>query len=132
MPVYHIYRLTCSYPSSPHKYYYGYRSCAGNSRQDNYWSSSKAVRAAIATYGFAAFAKKVVAVYPKEAALAREIRLHRHFQVARNPCFFNKSNQTTTKFTTSGCPVSPAHRAKIARAATARPPQCAPAFPRNG
>lgn len=42
---------------------------------------------------------KIVQIFnSKEEALSREIKLHNKFDVARNPNFYNKSNQTSTGF----------------------------------
>mgnify|MGYP002629010343 CR=1 FL=1 len=113
MKTFYVYRLTCTHPESPAKYYYGYHSCIGDPRQDPYWSSSRTVQAAMIRFGPEAFTKKIIAVYPTRAeALALEVKLHHYFNVKDHPLFFNRANQTSTKFTTTGSP-SMATRAKI-------------------
>lgn len=139
MKIYYVYRITCHHPDSPERYYYGYRGCVGDPQDDvGYWSSSSTLRAAIATYGPLFFTKKILAVYPtKEAALAHEVRLHARLQVKAHPLFFNRANQTSTRFTVAafsaetraklaaaarGRFVSEETRAKLAAAQRARPP----------
>ena len=113
MKTFYVYRLTCTHPESPAKYYYGYHSCIGDPRQDPYWSSSRTVQAAMIRFGPEAFTKKVIATYPTRAeALALEVKLHARLDVKNHPLFFNQSNQTSTKFTTSGSP-SEATKAKM-------------------
>ncbi len=116
MKTFYVYRLTCTHPESPAKYYYGYHSCIGDPRQDPYWSSSRTVQAAMIRFGPEAFTKKVIATYPTRAeALALEVKLHHYFNVKDHPLFFNRANQTSTKFTTTGSP-SMATRAKMSAA----------------
>jgi hypothetical protein len=113
MQVYYVYRLTCHHPETVKRYYIGFRSCRGNPVTDPYWSSSKPVKEAIARFGPEAFTKKIIAVYPtKKQALALEVKLHARLDVKNHPLFFNQSNQTSTKFTTSGSP-SEATKAKM-------------------
>jgi len=118
----YVYRLTCTHPASPHRYYIGSRSCAGDPARDPYWGSSRPVHEAIAHYGLAHFTKKILAVYPtKEAALTKEIALHARLNVRDHPHFFNQANQTSTRFSARRRgPVSPETRAKMAAAAQRR------------
>lgn len=120
MQVYYVYRLTCHHPETVKRYYIGFRSCRGNPVTDPYWSSSKPVKEAIARFGPEAFTKKIIAVYPtKKQALALEVKLHARLDVKNHPLFFNQSNQTSTKFTTSGSP-SETTKAKIGEAGRRR------------
>jgi len=111
---YYAYRVTCHHPASPEKYYYGCRSSRVPPEADtDYWSRSHFLAAARTRYGPEWFTKKVVSVHRnREEALAKEIKLHAHFDVKNHPRFFNRANQTSTKFTTAGAP-SAATREKI-------------------
>ena len=139
MKTFYVYRLTCTHLESPTKYYYGYHAATGDPLRDGYWSSSRHVRVAIALYGKAAFRKKIVATYAtREAALALEVKLHAYFNVKDNPAFFNRANQTSTKFVIADDyspseatrakivannatrAISESHREKVARAMTGR------------
>lgn len=117
MKCYYVYRLTCSHPESVEKHYYGSRKCLGDPSHDRYWSSSRPVKAAIDRYGLSCFTKKIVAVYlTQEGALAREVKMHAYYNVKDNPAFFNRANQTSTKFTTGGRHVSVETRARLVEA----------------
>lgn len=117
----YTYRLTCYHPASPHKYYYGVRTCNGDPVKDNYWSSSELVKDAIALFGLDFFTKKVTGVYAtREAAMLAEIKLHDYLDVKNHPLFFNRANQTSTKFVTPKGDLPLETRAKIAESARAR------------
>lgn len=66
---------------------------------DSYWSSSRYVKAAIREVGLGWFSKKIIGIYPtREAAVAKEVRLHTFLNVKDHPLFFNRANQTTVHF----------------------------------
>lgn len=113
---FYVYRLTCTHPDSVARYYYGVRTCRGRPEEDStYWSRSRVVAHARITLGPLCFHKKIVSVHAtREEALAKEIRLHRYFDVRTHPLFFNRANQTSTRFTPG--PLSPDSRAKISQA----------------
>jgi hypothetical protein len=121
MKFYYVYRISCTHPDSTEKYYYGSRVSARPPTEDTYWSSSRTVKAAIGRYGLSCFTKKIVAIYAdRRAALAREVRMHAYWNVKDNPAFFNRANQSSTKFTTSAGPLPPATKAKLSTAKKAR------------
>jgi hypothetical protein len=95
-----VYRLTSTLLITTEKYYYGYRGTSVPLEEDKeYLSSSAAIRALVKQYGLKSFRKKFLGVYVnKEHAIAQEVKLHKKFDVKNNPCFFNQSNQTSTKF----------------------------------
>jgi hypothetical protein len=50
-------------------------------------------------HGLSFFKKKILGVYAyKKEALKKEIRLHLYFDVKNNSYFFNRANQTSSKF----------------------------------
>ncbi len=114
---FYVYRLTCHHLDSAERYYIGFRSCVGDPDADrNYWGSSRPVKEAIQCYGIDHFTKKIIATYATRAeALALEIKLHAYLDVKTHPLFFNKANQTSTKFI-YGRPLTPEHRAKLIEA----------------
>jgi len=54
-------------------------------------------------------------------ATQEEIRLHNIFNVGRNHMFFNKAIQTSTKFDTTGIPLSPEHKIKLSERHKGKP-----------
>lgn len=115
---YYVYRITCDHPESVEKYYYGFRSCQCPPQEDTvYWSSSRYVQHARKTFGEGWFRKKILRVFDvREEALALEIRLHAFFDVKNHPFFFNRANQTSTKFHTGGQRLSEESRQKMSQA----------------
>lgn len=101
---YYVYRITCFHKNSKEKYYYGYRSSSVIPMADTrYWSSSKYVLAAIKRLGKIYFKKKILKIFTNRfSALKFEMRLHEKFDVANNPLFFNKSNQTKWGYNCTG------------------------------
>ena len=102
---YYTYRIT---NTQENKHYYGTRGCNIPPIQDlgiKYFSSSydkqfKQLQKTNPTI----FKYKVIRVYTtREQAIALEVRLHTHFDVARNPHFYNQAKQTSNKFDRSGC-----------------------------
>ena len=121
MTWHYVYRLTCTHPAVTSRltarYYYGCRSSRRTPQDDPYWSSSKPVQKAIQRYGLASFTKKIVAIYATRAeAMAKEIALHARFDVKTHPLFFNRANQTSTKFMTLPGPLPAETQEKIAEA----------------
>lgn len=114
---YYVYRITCHHPEALEKYYYGVRRSMKPPEEDTrYWSSSRYVKQALKTFGSTWFTKKIVSCYvTRDAAYAKEIRLHAFFDVKTHPLFFNRSNQTTAKFSREGVRCSPETVEKIRR-----------------
>ena len=113
----YTYRLTCTHPESPHRYYYGSRTCLGDPNLDHYWSSSPLVADARRSYGPEYWTKRVISDYPTHTgALALEVRVHAYFDVRNHPLFFNRANQTSTKFMTLPGPLPAETQEKIAEA----------------
>jgi hypothetical protein len=112
---YYVYRVTCHYLEARERYYYGVRRSRIPPEADTrYWSSSRYVKQALNTLGKDAFTKKIVSRYPTRAeAYAKEIRLHRFFDVKTHPLFVNRANQTILKFSRSGVRFSPETIEKI-------------------
>ena len=100
---YYVYRITCIHPTSHQKYYYGYRSCDCDPKDDIYLSSSKYVKNSIKLYGIQFFKKKIIKIFKNRIdALGFEIFLHEKFDVDVNPLFFNKSKQSKFGFNCTG------------------------------
>lgn len=79
--------------------YIGSRSCLCLPCFDPYMSSSKYVKAAIKEDEHAHFVKIVLQEFPtREEAIEHEILLHNKFDVGKNPVFYNKAKQTSTRF----------------------------------
>jgi len=122
MKFYYVYRLTCTVEhSTSEKYYYGSRTSHLPPQKDVYWSSSRYVQQAIAMFGHCSFRKKILRVFKtREQALEYEIFLHQWFDVKTHPLFFNRANQTSTRFLCS------AHtsetKAKLAKARQGKTP----------
>lgn len=113
----YVYRITCHHPQAVEKYYYGVRRAPLLPHQDtNYWSSSRYVKHAMETFGREWFTKKIISCYNTSTeAYAKEIRLHKYFDVKTHPLFFNRANQTTLKFSREGVRCSPETIEKIIR-----------------
>lgn len=76
------------------KYYIGVRSCECNVGGDNYMSSSEFLKEDIKKVGRQNFNKIILKRFEtREEAYAHEIQLHKEFDVANNPLFFNRANQ---------------------------------------
>lgn len=80
--------------------YIGARSCNCLPKDDiKYISSSKYLKKAIKEEGLDHFNKLILAIFPtREKALAYEIFLHNCFNVNKDPMFYNKAKQTSTRF----------------------------------
>jgi len=76
------------------KYYIGVRSCECKIGEDSYMSSSDFLREDIKKVGKENFNKIILKRFQtREDAYAHEIQLHKEFDVANNPLFFNRANQ---------------------------------------
>jgi len=84
------------YPSNKH--YIGMRSCNCPIAEDNYSGSSKYIPQLMRIFGQKTILKVCAT---REEALEEEVRLHKLYNVKDNPNFYNKANQTSTKFTMS-------------------------------
>ena len=81
------------------KYYIGVRSCEGLIGDDDYMGSSKYLTEEIGKEGKNNFNKIILKRFEtRENAYAHEIQLHKEFDVANNPLFFNKAKQTVVGF----------------------------------
>lgn len=81
------------------KYYIGVRSCEGLIANDDYMSSSKYLTEEVDKLGKQSFNKIILKRFEnREDALSYEIHMHKEFDVANNPIFFNKARQTSVKF----------------------------------
>lgn len=100
---YYVYRIKCKHPESVEKYYYGYRSCTVDPKNDIYWSSSKYLKEAINKFGINYFQKKIVREFEdRNSALEFEMFLHEKFNVDKNPYFFNRAKSTKFGFNCDG------------------------------
>jgi hypothetical protein len=103
MMRYYVYRITCLHPDSVEKYYYGFRSCDCDPREDAYWSSSEYVKEAIKKYGYSFFKKKIIREFlDRESAISLEIKLHNRFEVDTNALFFNRCKQSKWGYNCTG------------------------------
>lgn len=88
------------------KYYIGVRSCKCLISEDSYMGSSKYVKVDNCN-------KIILARFnSREEAVAYEIKLHKQFDVAKNPLFWNRSKQTSTGYDRAGVPC-PEYQKKI-------------------
>jgi hypothetical protein len=56
-------------------------------------SSSEYVKKAIEKYGINKFKKKIISIHKtRESAIAKEIKMHKRFNVSNHPLFFNRCN----------------------------------------
>lgn len=77
----------------------------------SYWGSSKHLPDNIST----THVKIILKLHAsRKDAVAHEVLMHRLNSVATNPIFYNKANQLTTGFDTSGVPMSEDTKSKIA------------------
>lgn len=83
--------------------YIGCRSCAVDPVEDiGYMGSSKYLKEDIDNIGLDKFTKEILSTFgSRSEAIAEEIRLHNHFDVAVNELYYNRSKQTSTKFSFS-------------------------------
>jgi len=99
----YVYKITNLFPAGAERFYIGTRSCNVRPERDNYWSSSSYLKEAIKQQGKIDFAKEILSTWKtREEALEEEIRLHAEIGVKDNPEYYNKSNQTSTRFDTTG------------------------------
>ena len=116
-------------PTDSRKYYVGARSCEGDPKKDNYYSSSKYVKQWIKENGKDKVKKTILAIWPtRELAFEHEMRIHDHYEVHLNEEFFNRSKQLVSGFTTYGMEspwkgkkASDETKEKIRQAALGRP-----------
>lgn len=89
MQYYYVYETTLANGQK----YIGYRkSLSSNPYTDNYYGSPKRK-----TSDWQPVSKRIVAVFTRhEDALNLEIYLHRKHNVAKNPKYYNRANQTAT------------------------------------
>lgn len=94
----YTYELVCNETGER---YIGKRSSKVWPSRDNYWSSSKTVKAMIKR-GLT-FSKKVLMEHSSaKEALEHEILLHNLYDVAINPVYLNKAKQTSSGWDTTG------------------------------
>ena len=80
-------------------FYIGVRSCNCLPENDEYQGSAKTVSKQYKQR----CQKYILATHStRKEAIAHEIYLHDLYDVARNPCFFNKAKQTSSSFDTTG------------------------------
>lgn len=114
-PFFYVYRITCTHPDSPHRYYYGSRGSRVPPEQDVYWSSSRSLRAAIQVWGLQWFRKKILRrCKTRRDAVLYEIELHRRFNVKAHPLFFNRANQTSAGYQPG--PLTEIHKRRLSAA----------------
>lgn len=98
--------------------YIGVRSCKCLPEDDiSYWGSSKHLPKDVKT----THKKRILKVFSSRTeALNHEIVLHKKYEVATNPSFYNKANQTSVKFDTSGITLkfTEEHKQKISNTLT--------------
>lgn len=101
---FYTYRITNTIKN---KHYYGFRSSTIPPKDDlgfQYFSSStdkefmEDQKTNNNNYKY-----KILLVSTKEKCINLEIRLHQKFYVSSNTAFYNKANQTSERFTTTGC-----------------------------
>ena len=94
--------------SNREKYYIGVRSFDGKIGEDDYMGSSKYLTEDIETEGINQFNKIILKRFDnREDAMKYEIKMHEHFDVARNHFFFNKAKQKTIGFSSGPGELNP-------------------------
>lgn len=106
-------------------YYYGSRTTTTIPENDigiKYFSSSKTLSfIADQQDNPADYKYKIVKKFTSSNfKLAYEMLLHNKFNVSKHPAFYNKANQTSTKFTTEGVALSVEHKKAISIALRGR------------
>lgn len=90
--------------------YLGVRSCECDIHEDNYYGSSKYTPNEIPN-------KCILSTHAcRTAAVFQEVLMHKAVDAKANPLYYNKANQTCTKFDTSGTNISKEHKRKISKA----------------
>lgn len=93
--------------------YIGVRSCKCLPDEDiTYWGSSKHLPKDVRI----THKKRILRIFSsRKEAVAHEIELHKKYEVATNPMFYNRANQTSVGFDTSGTTLTftEEHRQKI-------------------
>lgn len=102
--LFYVYRIT---NIVERKHYYGYRSTKNQPKDDLgkiYFSSSTDKNFKLDQNNNPQnYRYKIIYIFDnKEDALKLEIKLHNKFKVASNEHFYNKANQTSNRFTTTG------------------------------
>lgn len=91
------------------KKYIGVRSCKCKPCNDDYWGSSKYIPKDVKT----THNKRILQKFnTRKEAVEHEIYLHNKYNVAVNPCFYNKAKQTSYKFDTAGTTFNLSEEAK--------------------
>lgn len=99
----YVYKITNLNPLSDKKYYIGVRTSKLIPEDDNYWSSSKSLKADIKKYGLDSFKKEILfTLDSRENAILKEIELHEKFDVASNKEYYNIVKQNSSGFNTQG------------------------------
>lgn len=117
--IYHyVYRITNVVEGI---HYYGKRTCKVDPVNDlgiTYFSSSSDTEFIRTQKEHPErFKYKVIRIFQESnSALLFEVRLHDRFDVGNNTAFYNKSKQTTSKWTTSGMTVGESTRRKVSNA----------------
>ncbi len=106
MKSHYTYKLIAVNPIDERVEYIGVRSCSGLPADDAaYMSSSREIRALIKSG--VQFVKEIIAVHEnRKKAVAHEVELHDHHDVARSSRFFNKAKQTAVGFDVAGSALS--------------------------
>jgi hypothetical protein len=101
----YTYKITVDAPTDSREYYIGVRSSFCMPEEDiKYLGSSRHLRAWIHENGVSSIRKEILAVFKTRVeAVSHEVHLHEKFCVATNVAFFNRANQKTTGFDTTGC-----------------------------
>jgi len=105
MQKYHyVYKITNTHPTDDRKYYIGVRSSTVKPEEDtNYRSSSNTLKVALKEIGHENFKKEILSIWEtRKLAIEEEIRLHKFYDVAVNPEYYNQSRQLHSGFDTTG------------------------------
>ena len=99
--------------------YIGVRSCNCNPNNDPYMGTCKTLDEAIEIEGKENFTKKILQTFPtRKEAMQHEIDLHKKFDVARNPLFYNEANAKSIGFyyDSTGTKCTDEHKRKVSEA----------------
>jgi len=100
----YTYKIVVDQPLDGRKYYFGVRSSKCKPEDDTkYHSSCRSLNRYLKQNPEVRYTKQILAYFfDRKSAVAHEVYLHKQYDVAKNPEFFNKARQTNTKFCTQG------------------------------
>lgn len=98
--MYHYtYKITLLEPTDERKYYIGVRTSKVLPELDDYCGSCIPLNEWIKDHGKSKVKKEILAnFFDRNSSIEHEIELHNEYDVAKNPEYWNRSKQTSSKF----------------------------------